>query len=86
MDSSTVYDALALFVFGLLLALIGNHLRNEYRRLFVDSGRVVEPTGPGAPFAAYLGYFASFFFAAALLFFASGTYTLVEELWRKFVH
>lgn len=81
-NSDELYTSLGMVVFGIALALIGHHLRKEYRRLFVAPGRIVDPKGPLAPLAAYLGYIASFMFTAAALFVVIGVATFGNELAR----
>lgn len=84
MNSIFDSDALISFVFSIGLALVGFHLKNEYRRLFVDSSRDEGTNELMKPFAGYLGYIASFFFTGALLFFASSAYSIIMQLWRNF--
>lgn len=84
MDSIADSDALISLVCGIILALVGNILRKEYRRLFIDPRRDMRARNFENPFAAYLGYIASFLFTASLLFFASAGYSILNQLWRHF--
>ena len=82
MNSVLDSDALISLAFGIVLALVGNILRKEYIRLFVDPRRDLKMSNVENPFAAYLGYIASFLFVASFLFFASAGNSILNLLWR----